>query len=286
MDSKGSAILIGLIAVAVFVFLIWFLIKKTKRLNPDHVHLFTGGVGSGKTTLAVATAIRLHKRAHRAWSIRKAVCKPLNWVASKVFKRPDKFAPGEEPLLYSNIVLSYPYVPLTSALINREVRFNYKSVIFISESSLVADSFDIKNQVFNDNLNLFTKLIRHETHGGYLILETQSLSDNHFAVKRVLCSYTLISECIKWVPFVILFKTRELAYNADASVDVNNIFQDDIDKEARFVVVSKRVWKKFDSFTYSGFTDGLHAYKRVVVGDQKDLKTNYLLEVNKNVKNK
>lgn len=287
MDKNASALLIGLLAIGLAVLLIWFFVKKTKRQKVDHVHLITGGVKSGKTTLAVATALRLYRRIHFSWKVKKAVCKPLNWVAVKVFrKKENPFAPPEEPLLYSNIVLAVPYVPLTSDLVNRKVRFRYKSVILVSESSLVADSYDIKNPDFNDNYNLFNKLIGHETHGGYLIYETQSLSDNHFAVKRVLCSFTLITECITWFPFLIFFRTRDLAYNADASVDVNNIFADDVDKESRFLIVPKRYWKKFDCYTYSAFTDGLPVADHCVVGQRRNLKTNYILEVNKNGKNK
>ena len=286
MGTNVGTFIAGFAVIGIVVFLIWFIVKKTKRMQIDHVHLITGGVKSGKTTLAVATALSKYRHIHNAWKVRRFFCKPLNWIAKTIFKKPNKFFEGEEPLLYSNIVLAVPYVPLTSALINREERFRYKSVILVSESSLVADSYDIKNPVFNDNFNLFNKLVGHETKGGYLIYETQSLSDNHFAVKRVLCSFTLISKCITWLPFFIAFKTRDLAYNADASVDVNNIFEDDAEKESRYLLISKRVWKKFDCYTYSVFTDHLPVNDRVVVGVPGDLKTDYLLEVNKDVKNK
>lgn len=286
MSQNATMFIVGLIFVGLAVFLIWFLVKKTKRMKIDHVHLITGGVKSGKTTLAVATALKKYKQIHRAWAFRRVVCKPLNWIAKNVFQKPHAFDAGEEPLLYSNIVLAVPYVPLTSALINREERFRYKSVILVSESSLVADSYDIKNPIFNDNFNLFNKLIGHETKGGYLIYETQSLSDNHFAVKRVLCSFSLITKCITWLPFFVAFKTRDLAYNADASVDVNNVFTDDVDVESRYVIVPKSVWKKFDCYTYSIFTDHLPCQDKCVVGVKKNLKTDYLLEVNKDVKNK
>lgn len=82
------------------------------------------------------------------------------------------------------------------------------------------------------------------------------------------------------------FKTRDIFYNADASVDMNNVFGGEPEDEGRLVFVSKRVWKKFDCYTYSCFTDALPVAAGVVVGDKADLKTNYLLEVNKNVKNK
>lgn len=282
--SKDSSIwlLIILVGIAAF-FLLWFLIKKTKFQKIDHVHLITGGVKSGKTSYAVAMALRLYRKVHFSWKVKKLLLKPLQ-AFCRLFKKDYKLP--EEPLLYSNIVLAVPFVQLDSDLVNRKKRFAYKSVILVSESSLVADSYDIKNKTFNDNYSLFCKLIGHETHGGYLIFETQALSDNHFAVKRVLAKFTVITHLVTWIPFVLLFQTRDVAYNADTSVQLNNVFTDDPDQESRYVIVSKRVWKKFDCYTYSGFTDGLPVEDRVVIGDKKNLKTDYLLEVSHETKNR
>ena len=65
-----------------------------------------------------------------------------------------------EPLLYSNIPLSCPYVPLTKELLLRKKRFVYGSTVLISEASLVADSQLIKDKVINERLLKFFKLCR------------------------------------------------------------------------------------------------------------------------------
>lgn len=260
-----------LIAAALLIFLIVLYFKKCKAMVVDHVHLITGGVKSGKTTLAVAVALKKYRQVHFAWKVRK-------------FFMPWKKA--EEPLLYSNIVLSCKYVPLTDELINRKERFRYKSVVLVSESSLVADSFDIKNHDFNENLKLFNKLIGHETHGGYLIYETQALSDNHFAVKRVLSRFTIITKCVKWIPFLLFFKTCDVMFNADESVQLNNLFNDDADRAGRYICVSKRVWKRFDCYTYSAFTDDLPvADNAIELPKGASLKTKYILKVRSSGKN-
>lgn len=269
-------IIFVLVLGALLVFCLVFYLKKCKRLIVDHVHLITGGVKSGKTTLAVAVAVKQYKKVHFAWKVRRFFSRFLFWKKDK----------PEEPLLYSNIVLSVPYVPLTDELINRKERFAYKSVVLISESSLVADSFDIKNKDFNDNLSLYNKLFGHETHGGYLIYETQSLSDNHFAVKRVLCRFTIITKCIKVFPFFLFFKTADVMYNADDSVNLNNLFGDDADRAGRYVMVPKSVWKKFDCYTYSAFTDDLPVADNVIALPKgASLKTKYLLHVRSKGKN-
>lgn len=269
MDSQALLFILIFGGISIFLIVLWC--KKCKVMVIDHVHLITGGVKSGKTTLAVATALKKYRAVHFRWKVMRVL---------RFWKK------EEEPLLYSNIVLSVPYVPLTDELINRECRFAYKSVILVSESSLVADSFDIKNNDFNDNLKLFNKLIGHETHGGYLIYETQSLSDNHFSVKRVLSTFTIITKCVKWIPFFIFFKTCDVMYNADESVNLNNIFSDDSERAGRYIAVSKRVWKKFDCYTYSAFTDDLPVCDNVIeLPKGASLKTKYLLKVRSKGKN-
>lgn len=270
---NSSQVIFLIVIGALVIFGVVFYMKKCKRMVVDHVHLITGGVKSGKTTLAVSVAIKKYKSIHFRWKVRKTL---MFWKKEK----------EEEPLLYSNIVLSVPYVPLTDELINRKERFSYKSVVLVSESSLVADSFDIKNKDFNDNLSLFNKLYGHETHGGYLIYETQSLSDNHFAVKRVLCRFTIITHCVKWIPFFLFFKTCDVVYNADDSVNLNNIFGDDSERAGRYICVPKSTWKKFDCYTYSAFTDDLPVADNVIALEKGDsLKTKYLLHVRSKGKN-
>lgn len=269
--NTGAVWIIVIVAVCIFLMVLYF--KKCKTLLVDHVHLITGGVKSGKTTLAVAVALKKYKQVLRRYKLRMFF---MPWLRKK----------EEKPLLYSNIVLSVPYVPLTDELVNRQERFRYKSVILVSESSLVADSFDIKNHEFNENMKLFNKLIGHETKGGYLIYETQALSDNHFSVKRVLSRFTIITKCVKWIPFLLFFKTADVMYNADDSVQLNNIFNDDADRAGRYICVSKRVWKKFDCYTYSCFTDDLPvADNEIELPKGASLKTKYILKVRSDKRN-
>jgi len=253
---KDLWIWIVVIAAALLLFLF---IRHSKRLNHNNLTLITGGVKAGKTTLAVALSVKKYEKSLRSWYFRDWLC--------KLFKKENNV---EKPLFYSNIPLhvmyrgkEVGYVPMTVELATRQKRFAYGSVILISESSLWADSMDVKDKDFNNSQLLFNKLIAHETLNGYLFYETQSLSDNHFAVKRCLDKYIWINRCYK-LPFILAYDVREMCYSYD-NANVQNVFTSDVDDTKKFVFISRKWWKRFDAFTYSGLTDHLPVEEEVVI---------------------
>ena len=243
-----------ILAAVLACVLLYFYCKVRKVPKLGSLCLVTGGVKSGKSTLSVYLAIRSWKRERFRWNV-------LN-----LFRRVFKFIPQtEEPLLYSNVPLAgVPYVELTEDLLLRRKRFNYRSTIYIQEASLVADSMMFRDQDINDRLLYFNKLIGHETRGGRIIYDTQSIQDCHFAIKRSLSSYLWIHHNVK-VPFFVLIYVRELFYSEDSSSV--NTFVEDVEKTLLLTIVPKSVWKKFDAFCYSKLTDDLP-----VVSSKKKIK--------------
>lgn len=241
------------IIFAIVVLILILILTKVKRLKLDAVTMINGGVKCGKTTLAVALAIKKHKRNHLIWKIKKYLRKILRINKEE-----------EEPLLYSNIPLNYPYVPLTTDIIDRTKRCNYKSVVLISEMSLVIDSMSYDNPVINEQVTLFIKLFGHSTRGGSAFLETQALGDNHYAIKRCIGRYFWIHSLCKFIPFVLVYKVREMLYSDSNSM---NTFNEDIEDSTKLVIIFKSVWKKFDTYCYSTFTDNLERVTEVVKAD-------------------
>lgn len=261
-----------LILIGALILLFVFDKKFIKHLKLGNLVLVTGGVKTGKSTLAVNLTIKQYKRNLRFYKIRCFfVC------VFKIFK-PDLTMP-EKPLLYSNVPLNvkYGYVPLTEKLLKRESRFAYKSVIYINEASLIADSMFYKDMVANEQLLLFNKLIAHSTKGGYLIYDTQSIQDCHFAIKRCLNNYFNIHHCVKVFPFFVFLKVREMFYSDDGSVI--NIADNDIEFNNKWVCVPKSTWKKFDCYCYSVLTDNLPIEKNVVIA--KSLKADTIVSFKK-----
>ena len=204
-----------------------------------------------------------YRSLHRKWFIKR--------IFAKIFNKdiPD------EPLIYSNIPLSVPYVPITEDLLFRKKRFRFGSVILIDETTLVADSMLIKDMELNERLTLFNKLIGHELHGsGLIVYNSQTISDVHFSLKRALGNYFYVHHTSSWLPFFNLIYVRELLYSDDNSTMVNAITKD-AELDMRKVIVRKSVWKKYDSCAFSSFTDDLPVEDNMIVTD--DLKVRELV---------
>lgn len=253
-----------IIFVAIFCFAMW----KLKILNCGNVVLVTGGVKTGKTTLSVRMVYKLWKKQVRKYKFYNYV---VRWFKKDHSKK-------ELPLIYSNVPLSIPFVPLTEDLIYRRKRFVYGSVIYICEASLLAGSMDFKDEDLNEILPLFVKLIGHETHGSFLIVDTQSVLDVHFGIKRNLSSYYYIHHKIS-IPFFLILKVRELVFLDNTSNEFNGDVED---SGLKTVIVPKRTWKLFDCYCYSAFTDHLPVERTVV--KTKDLKARSILTFKKNKK--
>lgn len=254
MFSDKSDLIILLVLVAVLVLYI-YVRRKFKMPKVGSLSLVTGGVKSGKTTFSVAQCISNYNRVHRRWRIRKFFC--------KMFRR----SIPEEPLFYSNIPLGIPYVEITNDLIERKTRFRYGSVIYISEATLLADNSIYKNMPLSERVMFFNKLIGHETRGGLLIYDTQAIGDLPAVTRRCLGQYFYVHHIAKWLPFFLVAYVRESRYSEDGSViSVDN---SDTEDDLKRVLIRKSVWKKFDCYCYSTFTDDLPVVDTVIKLDKK-----------------
>ena len=240
--------LLFIILLGVALFFLNKVLSKFKTPKVGAVSLITGGVKTGKTTFAVNLAIKNYKRNVRSVKIR-------NFFAKLLRKQQEPL-----PLLYSNIPLAIPYVPVTRELLQRKVRPVYKSVVLLSEASLVADSQLFKDSVLNEELMLFVKLFGHESHSGCLILDTQSVCDLHYSFKRCLSEYFYIHHLGKYLFFNVAY-VRECRYSEDGTVV--SIDTGDSEENLKKVLISRKVWKYFDAYCYSAMTDDLPIAKDV-----------------------
>lgn len=233
-----------LLIIGVIVLICWI---KHRFKVPDvgSLAIVTGGVKTGKTTFAVNLAYSNYKRVLRRWRIKS--------FFRKLFGIEKKKGKLEKPLFYSNIPLRFPYVPLTDDLLFRQQRFAYGSVIYCGEVSLVADSQMFNDKDLNERLLLFNKLIGHETHGGLIVYDTQSIADCHYSIRRCVSEYFYIHHLNKWLPFFMTAEVIENRYSEDNSVIA--VDSEDVELHTRKVLIKKSIWKKFDCYCYSSFTD-------------------------------
>ena len=241
--------LIFLAIIGLLMFIAHKVMAKFKIPKISCVTLVTGGVKSGKSTFSVNLAIKTYRRIHFRWKVRSYFQKLLRRSVS------------EEPLLYSNIPLACNYVPITLDMLMRKTRPAYGSVAYVNEASLVADQMLFKDDELNERLTLFNKLFGHETCGGYLIYDTQCVCDVHYSIKRSLSNYFYIHHLEKRLPFFLVAKVREERYSDDNAVV--NSYGDDVEESLKTVLISKRIWKKFDAYCFSVLTDNLPVERRV-----------------------
>ena len=229
-------LIIGLI-IFIFIFI------KTKMIKVPNVFLITGAVKTGKSLASIPIVKRKYRSAKIKYFIKKYIF----------------FKDVEKPMLFSNIHLrKIKYNLLSLDVIKRTKRVPYGSICFIDEASLLADSMSYKNEKLNEEINLFLKLFGHETRGGYLIMNTQSISDLHYGIKRCINSYLWIHSRIK-LPFITILKVRELIYSDDSTTSIN-VASRDVEDDLKLMFVLNRNYKYYDAFCYSIFTDNLPIY--------------------------
>ncbi len=240
------------VLVAVGLLLFYFFVYRKLAVLPDNaIVMINGGLGSGKTSFAVGTAIRDYRRRLRAWKICRVI---FPWK-----KR-------EKPVLCSSIPLRCEYVPLTLDILRRKKRLPYGSVVLIDEFSLVADSMSYKS-INNTELMMFIKLFRQETMGGVMYITTQSLSDCHYAMKRCVNSYLWIFKRRK-IFFFLIFRIRVFTINDESTINTVEDVQ-----ESRLYLLTTRCWKYYDTYAFSGLTDKLPVVQDTINGKTlQDLK--------------
>ena len=255
MDVLLWLLLLALVCLGLYVYFRFFKLYKVKNIV-----FVDGALGTGKSFLSVSLAVRLYKKSLRQYKIKKWLYNFLAFTDPQKWKKKAKAL--EEPLLYSNIKLrNVKFVKLTKRLLFRQDRFAYKSVVLIDEFSLLADQFCYKDREMSERLSLFFKLFRHETQGGYCVINSQSTSDLHYSLKYVLSDYLYIHHKRKW-PFVIALKTQEMVYCADKDGgNVVNARYEDIEDTCKTMLVLKKYFKYYDPYCYSIFTDGCPVYK-------------------------
>lgn len=180
------------------------------------------------------------------------------------------------PLFYSTIPVAFPHVRLTLDLIMRKKRFAYRSVVWIDEATLLADSQLYKDAELNAALLEFCKLFGHETKGGVLFFTSHCLTELHIAMRRASSEYFYVHSMVKWIPFFLIATVREERYSEDGTAV--NVYENDVEEHLRKVIISKKVWKMFDCYCYSILTDHLPVEKTVVC--PKSLKADYVVSFN------
>lgn len=242
--------MVWLIILGIALLFGWLYFRFFKIPKIKNVVFVDGSLGSGKTFYCVYLAIKLWKRQMRLYRFRV--------LLSKIPYFAEKWGKIEKPVLISNIPLrGVDFQPLTLDILLRKKRVPYRSVILMDEISLIADQFDYKDRQISDALRDFFKLWRHESRGGYLVINSQSISDLHYSLKAVISDYLYIHHKSNWPVFACL-QVQEMAYcNDQNGQSIVNVHSGDVEDNLKMMLVPKRVYRKYDTYCFSVLTDWL-----------------------------
>lgn len=259
------------IIVAVVIIGAVYIKKHFKTPKYGSLCVTTGGLKTGKSTFSLHLAKHTYKRNLRGVKIR-------NWfrkVWNKLFKKEVDLE--EEPLFYTTIPVSFPHVRLTLELIMRKTRFRYKSVVWIDEATLLADSQLWRSEELNAKLLEFCKLFGHETKGGCVFFTSHCIGELHASMRRASSEYFYVHSLFKWLPFFMIATIREERYSEDGTAV--NVYDGDVEDSLRRVIIPKKVWKYFDCYCYSIMTDDLPVDDNVIT-DVPTLKCDNVVSFN------
>lgn len=252
-----------IILLVVFVVLVAVFYFKHKTIKCNSVLMITGAPKTGKSLLSIYLAFVFIRTNRIKWCLKKS----FNFTFGLPYEK-------DFPELYSNIPLvhSFGYIPVTKQMLLRKEKINDNSVFYLGEFSLVANSRlgqkqGFKNGINYDNINeellLFTKLCGHQFNGK-VIIDSQTISDVHYSVKRVLSNYLYIHHSTNLIFHKILWVQEMLFSDDNSSI---NISEEDCTNKLKWLLVPKSLFKKYDYRCYSVFTDSLISESMVIYPD-------------------
>lgn len=238
--------IILIIMLVLLIFILVRLFSVFKVIKFGNLLLIDGTIKSGKSLLTIWLAI---------WKV-----KLYNLLHSK----------KKKIYIYSNIPLKCKYIPITLEMLERKERIINNSVVIFDEASLVADSMLYKDKDINETIQLFVKLFAHWSHGGTLIYNTQSFQDLHFDIKRCVSQYYTIINSRKGILFHMIELKKVL----------NVEEQKQISEDSIKIYVPKFIYKYYDRYCFSIFTDNMPINKNICKGG-KNLKQKKLITFRK-----
>ncbi len=137
---------------------------KAEKFSKNTTLCFTGGLGTGKTYIGVASALKAY---------RKAV---FSWKLNRLLK--GRIRVGEKPLLLTNIPIRFKRnewaTQLTREHIILEERIPEHSVVFIDEIGQFASQYDYDNPYVMCNVQEFIRFFRHYIDGRFICTDQAS----------------------------------------------------------------------------------------------------------------
>jgi hypothetical protein len=277
---NGGTFIIFIIFIIIITFIFVKFWNSHKNIKCNSILFISGSPKTGKSLLSIYKAFNNYNSKIRKYYMYKAIEKTLFNLYSFNYDMPYFYS--NIPLCWNNKEYLLNLVMLTKEHLKREVRITNNAVVYLGEFSLVANSklgmrygidknSKIDYDLLNENLLLFTKLIGHESKNIFMVCDSQTISDNHYSLKRCLSQYVYIHHNIN-IPFFKILFIKEYCYSEDNSN--MQIGCEDIENGLRWLIIPKKYYKCYDYRCYSVLTDNLPIKNNVVHFNNNNLKCN------------
>lgn len=204
-----------LIAFAVVVIFAIVSMWNQKKVPNNTIIAFTGGLGSGKTFMAVKQATKHYRRNIIRWYVQKLTSKIF--IINKFTKR---FT--EKPAFYSNIpvrVSVFPFVRIWARQLRYEhltlqSRIEEYSTVLIDEIGHFASQYEYDHPLVQQYIQEFIRFFRHYI-DGKLILTDQSSSNIVISIRRRINQIYNLSDFRRYFLFFYRINVSEIHITED-----------------------------------------------------------------------
>ena len=204
-------ILIGL------VILFFFISKFLGKAKINHVLLYFGETGSGKTLTGVKNGLKRLKKNQKKVKKFNSNLKLKNFIR-KLFKK-EPLNPKQVPQIYANFpIRSQYYVPITKEMLLLQEPIIENSVVILDEFGSMASQYQYDDEELRVNLAELTGKFRHYIgDDGLLILLDQS---SERILKEVKYSLGEIYELQNFKKFIFFYIQTFIKYQNFKQIDM------------------------------------------------------------------
>lgn len=271
-------IVITLIAIIIILIILLKIIKGYAKISYNQVLGIFGGVKSGKTLLAVKTALKQFKISQKYWQRKKRKIVYYNVMITLLNKfKKKKLAYKEIPLIpqfYSNIPIRVNKKYGMSLKVSKEIlllkeKIPNGSIMLLDEFGTIASQYGYTEEQIRTDISEFVRFYGHYTKQKGLLIVIDQSTDR--ILKEVRVSLGAIYETSEFSRFGFIGKQKIIKYQN--TIQTEYAVQKEQIKNKYYLLLKKN----YDPYCYSERVNNLNYTK--AVDSNENLKENELLRL-------
>lgn len=272
------SIFIILLVIIVVLFILLKVIKNYAKISYNQVLGIFGGVKSGKTLLAVKTALKQFKISQKYWQRKKRKVVYYNVLITLLNKFKKKKLELKElplaPQFYSNIPIRVNKKYGMSLKVSKELlllkeKIPNGSILLLDEFGTIASQYGYTEEQIRTDISEFVRFYGHYTKQKGLLIVIDQSTDR--ILKEVRVSLGAIYETSEFSKFGFIGKQKIIKYQN--TIQTEYVVQKEQIKNKYYLLLKKN----YDPYCYSERVNNLNYTK--AIDSNENLKENELLRL-------